>query len=159
MKQIINKTRYMVLGLLLLLSGCGADVGLDQYGEKVPAGQLSDQWLIVNYWAQWCAPCRIEIPELNQLAQQLEGQAVSVLGVNFDGLQGDALRKASEDMQIGFRVLATDPAPRFGIERAQVLPVTYLISPDGELQATLPGEQTADGLREKLVTLGAIAAP
>ena len=78
---------------------------VDQDGRPVAAEQLDGHWLVVNYWADWCAPCRTEIPEMNRLAQVLEGQGGRVIGVNFDGLRdaeveevgrwhGDSLHRA-----------------------------------------------------------------
>jgi thiol-disulfide isomerase/thioredoxin len=52
----------------LMLGGCGNDYGIDQDGHKVAAGRLDKQWLVLNYWAEWCGPCRTEIPQLNALA-------------------------------------------------------------------------------------------
>lgn len=143
--------RSVVAGLAaLLVAACGADAGLDQHGRKVTAASLEGQWLIINYWAQWCAPCRHEIPQLNELERSLQGSGAQVLGVNFDGLQGEALARASSEMGIEFRVLETDPAPRFALPPSPVLPVTYLVAPDGRLHEQLVGEQTAAGLLEKL---------
>ena len=80
------KGRMLIGGLaVLLLAGCGENYGIDQHGRKVTAESLEGQWLLINYWATWCAPCRAEIGEFNHLAGQLKGQPVSVLGVNFDG--------------------------------------------------------------------------
>ncbi|MDV6654545.1 TlpA family protein disulfide reductase, partial [Pseudomonas aeruginosa] len=59
---------------VLFLAGCSADYGVDQDGRPVAAEQLDGHWLVVNYWADWCAPCRTEIPEMNRLAQVLGGQ-------------------------------------------------------------------------------------
>ena len=148
--------RWVMAGLgALLLAACGADAGLDQHGRKVTAASLEGQWLIINYWAQWCAPCRHEIPALNQLAGELGDEPVQVLGVNFDGLQGEALAQASTELGIEFRVLATDPAPRFGLPRSQVLPVTFLVGPDGRLRRQLAGEQSLASLREALAEVRA----
>ncbi len=144
---------WLAAGLAsLLVTGCGADAGLDQHGRKVTAESLADQWLIINYWAPWCAPCRKEIPQLNQLSRELD-DGTQILGVNFDGLQGQALLDASRQMGIEFRVLAEDPAARFGLPERKILPVTFIIGPDGELREQLLGEQTADGLRAKLTAL------
>ena len=96
-----------VVGILtgLLLAGCAEDLGVDQHGRKVTAEQLDGQWLVINYWAEWCGPCRTEIPELNALEKQLKAQSVQVLGVNFDALQGEKLSRAAQDMGITFTVL------------------------------------------------------
>jgi thiol-disulfide isomerase/thioredoxin len=137
----------------LLLAGCAEDFGLDQFGRKVTAGSLDGQWLVINYWAEWCAPCRTEIPELNALAKQLEGRSARVLGVNFDGLAGEDLKRVSEAFGIAFTVLAVDPAPRFQLPRNDVLPVTYIVDADGKLRERLVGEQTAAGLLAHLERL------
>ncbi|MBF7729384.1 TlpA disulfide reductase family protein [Pseudomonas sp. N040] len=139
--------------LLFLLSGCAEDFGPDQHGQKVPAASIEGQWLVINYWADWCPPCRKEIPELNLLAEQLKGQNVRVLGVNYDGLQGDALQAAIQAFAIGFTVLAEDPAARLQLPRSGGLPVTFIVDPHGRLQKQLLGEQTAAGLAAQLAEL------
>jgi thiol-disulfide isomerase/thioredoxin len=143
------------LTLSALLSACGADLGVDQNGAKVAQSRLEGQWLVVNYWAQWCAPCRSEIPQLNQLSQQLAEQGVQVLGVNFDGLQGDKLKQATEEMAIQFTVLAQNPAERYQLPRSEALPVTYIVDDHGKVRERLLGEQTAAGLTARLQALKA----
>lgn len=142
----------VMVGILagLLLAGCAEDMGVDQHGRKVTAEQLEGQWLVINYWAEWCAPCRTEIPELNRLSEQLAGRATRVLGVNFDALQGEALRRAADGFGIRFSVLAQDPAARYRLPRNEVLPVTYIIDSQGQVRERLVGEQTAAGLLARL---------
>ncbi len=137
----------------LLLSGCGNDYGVDQHGQKVAAERLDKHWKVVNYWAEWCGPCRTEIPELNALSEQLKEQSVGVFGVNFDGLQGDDLAKAAEALGIRFTVLAQDPAELFELPRSEALPVTYIIDDKGKVREQLMGEQTAAGVLAKLKAL------
>ena len=143
------------VGIGLILAGCAEDIGVDQYGRKVAVERLEGQWLVINYWAQWCAPCRTEIPELNALEKQLKEQSVQVLGVNFDALQGEKLSKAAQDMGITFTVLAQDPAERYQLPRAEVLPVTYIVDDQGRMRERLLGEQTAAGLTARLAALKA----
>ncbi|VXC05197.1 Thiol-disulfide isomerase or thioredoxin [Pseudomonas sp. 8BK] len=143
------------VGIGLILAGCAEDIGVDQYGRKVAVERLEGQWLVINYWAQWCAPCRTEIPELNVLEQQLKEQSVQVLGVNFDALQGEKLNQAAQDMGITFTVLAQDPAERYQLPRAEVLPVTYIVDDQGRMRERLLGEQTAAGLLARLAALKA----
>ncbi|SDJ71442.1 TlpA disulfide reductase family protein [Pseudomonas indica] len=137
----------------LLLSGCAEDLGLDQHGRKVTAAELDGQWLVINYWAEWCKPCRSEIPQLNLLAERMKNQGVVVLGVNFDGLQGAELTRSSDTMKIDFRVLEKDPSERFQLPRNEVLPVTYLVDGQGRMRERLLGEQTAAGLIARLKDL------
>lgn len=148
----MGRSLRMVVGCIaaLLLAGCAEDWGLDQHGRKVPAEQLDGQWLVINYWAEWCKPCRTEIPELNELSDELSGSGAQVLGVNFDALQGADLARVADTFAIRFTVLATDPAARLELPRNDVLPVTYIVGADGRLRERLLGEQTAAGLQARL---------
>ncbi|CAE6940697.1 MULTISPECIES: TlpA disulfide reductase family protein [Pseudomonas] len=150
--RIVGKA---VLGICagLVLAGCSEDFGPDQHGRKVTADSLDGQWLVINYWAEWCAPCRTEIPQLNALAKALETQSAQVIGVNFDGLQGDALKRAADGFDIRFTVLAEDPAARFELPHNDVLPATYIVDPEGRLRERLVGEQTSAGLQAHLQRL------
>ncbi|KMM87103.1 Thiol-disulfide isomerase or thioredoxin [Pseudomonas taetrolens] len=148
--------RLMALAAItatLLLTGCGNDYGVDQHGQKIASERLDKQWKVINYWAEWCGPCRIEIPELNALDKQLQGQSVEVFGVNFDGLQGKELSDASTALGITFTVLAQDPAEQFELPRSEALPVTYIIDDKGKVRAQMLGEQTAAGVLAKLKEL------
>ena len=139
----------------LMLGGCGNDYGIDQNGQKVASERLDKQWVIVNYWAEWCGPCRTEIPELNHLAEELKSRNVGVFGVNFDNVQGEELKSASEKLGIKFTVLAQDPAELFELPRSEALPVTYIIDDKGKVREQLMGEQTAAGVMAKLEALQA----
>jgi len=149
--------RRLAVALVLigsvLLSGCGVDLGTDQNGQKIASDRVDNHWLVVNYWAEWCGPCRTEIPELNKLSEQLSGQKVSVFGVNFDNLQGDDLKNASNALGIKFTVLAQDPAEQYDLPRSEALPVTYIIDDKGKVREQLMGEQTAAGVAQKLAEL------
>lgn len=148
----MTRWKQWALGLCVTLAGCGApDLGLDQHGQLVTPESLQGQWLVINYWAEWCAPCRKEIPELNALPEQID--RVRVLGVNFDGLQGEALLRAADAMGIQFTVLAEDPAARFDLPPTGVLPVTYLVDEHGQMREQLLGEQTAESLLTRLIAL------
>lgn len=124
-------------------------------GAKVTLS--GSDWLVVNYWAEWCGPCRHEIPELNELDGYMgdakPGLSVRVLGVNYDGLRDQKLRDVSERMGIGFDVLLDDPRQRWGQEIPTVLPSTYLIAPGGDFVETLLGPQTRAGILSRIETL------
>jgi thiol-disulfide isomerase/thioredoxin len=105
------------------------------------------KWVVINYWAEWCAPCRHEIPELNALYGQSEHTPVVVVGVNFDGLEGEALTQLIARMDIRFPVIVGAPRLHWDYPLPTVLPTTVVIGPDGKLAATLVGPQTLDSVR------------
>lgn len=132
------------------LVACSEDLGLDQNGQPVNAKKY---WLIINYWAEWCAPCQREIPELNALSLKLQNEDVRVVGVNFDGLSGDELLQASRRMMIGYSVLSRDPASMFHLPPNPALPATYIVTPDRRKHVRLMGEQSAESLLTQLKLL------
>jgi thiol-disulfide isomerase/thioredoxin len=143
------------VALLLCVSAC---VPADFDYANGTSGRYADwqgRWVVVNYWAEWCAPCRAEIPELNGLDDMLDGHGVLVVGVNYDGLRGPALGAVMQRMGIEFPVIDEDPRVHFGYEQPSVLPTTVVINPKGAVVATLVGPQT----RKTLENLLGIIAP
>jgi|TARA_R110001592_G_scaffold154954_9_gene384351 thiol-disulfide isomerase/thioredoxin len=130
--------------LILAMSGC-QKIELERAeGTKLNWDTLRGQWVLVNYWAEWCKPCLEEIPELNELDKAPD---ITVLAVNFDGVRGDALVELGERMGIEFTMLADDPGPGFGWKLPVALTATFLVNPGGDLVETRFGPQTEEELR------------
>jgi thiol-disulfide isomerase/thioredoxin len=111
-------------------------------------------WKIVNYWSTSCAPCRIEIPELNHLSRELASINVQVLGVNFDDESAEITRRSARRMKIEFPNLTMAEVDAMGLAAPNVLPTTYILSPDNAVMAKLVGLQTRDSLMTVLADLG-----
>jgi len=135
--------RLLLLTLALTLPACGGGSGA---ADPVDLNQLRGQWVVINYWAQWCKPCIKEIPELNTLNRQ--HSQVTVLGVNYDGTTGQELEQQLEKLGIEFATLSADPARQLGVPRPVVLPTTLVLDPGGQLSATLVGPQTLASLAQ-----------
>lgn len=171
---IRNLMVSVVAGILLLVAACEQapkTLAPTMTGDKVDLA--GPQWLVVNYWAEWCGPCRHEIPELNELDGSVAGSAaaaaaevkdaqasgdanpvaVAVLGVNYDGLEGDKLIEVSDRMGISFAVLTQDPREQWAQPLPTVLPSTYLIAPGGEFVELLVGPQTRAGIISRIEVL------
>ncbi len=139
--------RSPVLALVLvsaLMAACGRPAGpvlqtLD--GREIVVGQQEDKVLFINFWAEWCAPCRDEIPELNDLLAEY-GDRLWVLGVNADGVSGEELEAQIERMGIEFPSLPSDPRPIWELRPSGALPETLVVTADGELHQVLLGAQT-----------------
>ncbi|MGB2260449.1 MAG: TlpA family protein disulfide reductase [Porticoccaceae bacterium] len=134
--------KKLLLSSLLLL-GCSGDTNSQFaiFGGGSIDLQSPQKLVLINYWAVWCAPCRKEIPEFNELAAEHADQ-VTVLAVNFDGSQGEQLREEMDKLGIEFSSLLADPRARWGLDPVAVLPETLLISKEGKLLKRLIGPQT-----------------
>tara|TARA_B100000780_G_scaffold73401_2_gene49219 strand:- start:3013 stop:3501 length:489 start_codon:yes stop_codon:yes gene_type:complete len=138
------------IALLTLLSGCGQQIDYPLHGGGAVTFDGADQrWVMINYWAVWCAPCRKEIPELNQLAIDNDDRLILV-GVNYDGIVGDELTAQMERLGVEFQTLLEDPRGRWTLAKTDVLPETLVIDQHGELRHRLVGPQTLESLSRLL---------
>ena len=143
----------MLLRTLILFMLCGALVACSDKSADAPdaafAGTGEDQLVVVNYWAEWCKPCRQEIPALNEFARR-HGPGVVVYGVNFDGASGEELRRQEQALGVAFDTLPADPGPQLDWPLPEGLPQTVFTDSSGSSTLVLAGEQTVDSLEEGL---------
>jgi len=133
--------RFALAFAILLLTACSRN-------DDVLA-PYAGRWLVINYWAQWCKPCREEIVELNQFAKA-QLQTTQVVGINFDGVIGEQLDLQAKQLGIEFNLLKVDPARLGRWPQPQVLPTTLIVDPEGILRKTLVGPQTRASLEAAL---------
>ncbi|GGD52114.1 TlpA disulfide reductase family protein [Lacimicrobium alkaliphilum] len=122
-------------------------------GEKHRWDDYQGQWVVVNYFAEWCAPCLRELPELNHFAGMTKETDITLLGMSYDRLSEDDLAGLVQKYAIEFPVILADPAPKMPNQRPNSLPATYIIGPDGKVVRQLMGEQEADLLLEIVTRL------
>lgn len=138
------------VALSSVLAACSADTTPLADGTHADWSHWRDRPIVLNYWAEWCAPCRHEIPELNALHRERAETGTVILGVNYDGITGERLTSLVQRMHIEFPVLVEDPIHRWDYARPEVLPTTVIVGSDGEVQEILVGPQTRDSIRTAL---------
>jgi thiol-disulfide isomerase/thioredoxin len=141
----------VIYSALLFLTGCSAESIRLSDGTTVTWSAWEGRPIVLNYWAEWCAPCRLEIPELNAVYREGLSTGTVVLGVNYDGITGEELVRLSKKMNIEFPVLAVDPIGHWDYRPPDVLPATVIVGPEGNVIDVLVGPQTRESI---LVVIG-----
>ncbi|GAC1364579.1 MAG: hypothetical protein NVSMB3_13050 [Acidobacteriaceae bacterium] len=112
-------------------------------GKKVSLSDFKGRPVLVNFWATWCAPCKVEMPWFEQFHTQYAAQGFEILGIAEDDAGKDEIAKAAKKTGVTYPILLTDGkvAPRYG--GIDYLPESFYIGRDG-----IVVEQTA-GLGSK----------
>lgn len=135
--------KIIILCLSLILSINQAFAAASTYQHEIP--KAKGKWLVVNYWAEWCGPCLTEMPELDKFYREHK-KDVLVLGVNYEKWPANALNTFAEKFNISFPLLSDFPREKYRFGATSTLPVTFIISPQGKLVATLNGPQKTEDL-------------
>ena len=127
----------------------------DAAGKPQALSQWKGKALVVNFWAPWCAPCVQEMPELAELAKELAGKNISVIGIGIDSPTNIA--QFADKFKISYPLYVagmsgTDLSRQFG-NSAGGLPYTVLIGADGQVKKTYLGRLKFDELSADLATL------
>lgn len=153
----MKKLLYIIL--FLSLFACGQDLPArmvdDNIGGKLVTikgepfrfDDYRGKWVVVNYWASWCGPCREEIPELNKFYKKHQDKDAIILGVNLDNMTHKDTQKVVQDFKIEFPIITKDPLKKLGLnEPVRGIPTTFMINPDGFLVQRFESTVTSEML-------------
>jgi cytochrome c biogenesis protein CcmG/thiol:disulfide interchange protein DsbE len=122
----------------------GADVKLSDYRGKV---------VLLNFWATWCGPCKVEMPWFMKFEKQYRDQGFSVLGVSMDDDGWKSVRPYITAQKINYRVVVGDEPLTKLYGGVEALPTTFLIDRDGRIVYTHTGLVGKDDYEKEIVEL------
>jgi len=126
-------------------------ISKDKNNKSVSLSQFKNRWLLVNFWATWCAPCREEIPELNELFKN--NKDVHLIAIAIDEI--GAVNKFLTETPINYESLISNDIKGVEISKSLgndrgVLPFTVLIKPNGKIQEVFFGKLNMESLNKHL---------
>lgn len=103
----------------------------DLNGNIHRVSDVQGKWLVINFWATWCAPCLKEMPDLESFYQNHK-EIAKVWGVSFEDSSIEAIREFVSKLNVSYPILGHEQNPKTGYGNVNVLPTTFIIDQQGK---------------------------
>ncbi|WP_095588326.1 TlpA family protein disulfide reductase [Actibacterium ureilyticum] len=125
---------------------------LDAGGAKSALADYRGKYVLLNFWATWCAPCRKEMPSLDRLQAELGGETFAVVPVATGHNPVPGIERFFADGGIETLPILRDPKQELSRQMAVLgLPVTVILDPEGREIARMTGDAEWDSDSAKAI--------
>jgi peroxiredoxin len=111
-------------------------------GKNVQLSSYKGQAVLLNFWATWCGPCKIEMPWFVELQKEYGPQGLQIVGVAMDDASTEDITKFVKEMGVNYTILLGKEAVGQEYGGVNVLPTTFFIDRDGKIVAREFGLQS-----------------
>jgi thiol-disulfide isomerase/thioredoxin len=111
-------------------------------GKNIQLSGYKGQAVLLNFWATWCGPCKIEMPWFVELQKEYGPQGLQIVGVAMDDASKDDIAKFVKEMGVNYPILIGKEAVGNQYGGVNVLPTTFFINRDGKIVAREFGLQS-----------------
>lgn len=182
----MKRVLFALLGLALAVTACTSSAGNGTFqfrsanklgtliptGEREPAGTFSGSLIdggtigtrdvrgkvtLVNFWASWCGPCKVESPQLDLLYRRMKSKGVQVIGIDTKDAKSSA-QAFVRSYDISYPIVFDENGEiqiRLGAQTVRGLPFSILLDKSGAVAAVYLGELTIKDLEAPIDTLRA----
>jgi thiol-disulfide isomerase/thioredoxin len=114
--------------------------GLD--GKNVKLSSLRGKAVLLNFWATYCGPCKIEMPWFVEMQKEFGPQGFQIVGVAMDDASTEDIAKFAKDMSVNYPILMGKESVGASYGGVTVLPTTFFLDRDGKVIAREFGLQS-----------------
>ena len=122
-------------------------------GKEFSLPDLKGKFVLLDFWATWCAPCRHDLPSVEKLHQEFHRKGLVVLGVN-GGEDSETVNEFLLSSKLSYPILLTPDGGVMQSYRVSAFPTVVLIDADGKIVFYHVGAGGDKALRESLAKLG-----
>lgn len=125
----------------------------DTNGQTVKLSDYKGKVVLLNFWATWCGPCKIEIPWFMEFEQHYKDQGFAVLGVSMDEEGWEVIRPYIERVKVNYRILLGDNVVAAEYGGVDALPTTFMLDRTHRIASIHQGLVGKDTYRNEIQQL------
>ena len=125
-------------------------ISTDLDGNVIELSELQGQPVILNFWATWCVPCKLEMPELDAAYATYQEQNLAILAVNREESPDTIRPYFYDEMGLTFTPVLDEDGLVANLYGILVMPTTFFINPDGLIAAIHRGPLSQNQIEEYL---------
>jgi thiol-disulfide isomerase/thioredoxin len=130
-------------------------------GKKVSLADYKGRPVLVNFWATWCGPCKVEMPWFEEFRKQYAAQGFEILGLTDDADAGkETITKVANRAGVSYPILLTDGKVQSAYGGMDVLPMSFYVDRNGVIVEQTAGLGSKDQIEaniKKTIASGAVA--
>jgi peroxiredoxin len=111
----------------------------DANGQTVHMSSYKGKVVLLDFWATWCGPCKVEIPWFMEFEQQFKDKGFAVLGVSMDEDGWTAVKPYIQQLKVNYRIVLGNDMVGDQYGGVDSLPTTFLIDRQGRIASTHVG--------------------
>ena len=111
-------------------------------GKNVKLSDFRGKAVLLNFWATWCGPCKLEMPWFVDLQKQYGPEGLQVVGVAMDDASEQDIAKFTQELGVNYPILLGKEAVGEAYGGVNVLPTTFFVDRDGKIVAREFGLQS-----------------
>lgn len=119
-------------------------------GKEMRLSDLRGKAVLLNFWATWCSPCKIEMPWFIELQQKYGPQGLQVVGVAMDDSSKEDIAKFAKDMGVNYPVLIGKESVGDAYGGVPALPESFFIGRDGKIVDKIIGLKGKGDIEESI---------
>jgi len=114
---------------------------MDLHGKAVSLSDYRGKVILLNFWATWCGPCRVEMPAMEALYRSMQSRGLEIIAVSVDQEGTAVTRPFQENLGLSFPILH-DQDYQVGLTYgARTLPMTFAIDRQGVIRQLVFGSR------------------
>ncbi len=125
----------------------------DLRGHEISLSDYSGKVVFLNFWATWCGPCKVEIPDFIEAYKQYKDKGMEIIGISVDRISPKSVLKFVEKHKINYPVIMGTDKIQKDYEPGPYIPTTIIVDQEGKFRHRHIGYMNKETLEDYFLKL------